>query len=121
MKKMFLSASCIAVAATITLVACTKNDAAKTSNNNNNTVACTDSAYLMADSLFGCSPATASSYKAFYLFKKNKNILVAKGTFPDIDTIVNGGSYLINYDSIGKVGVCGAMLIKANLTCHTRL
>lgn len=107
---------CIATVATGLLVSCQK-----TGSSNTTTTSCTDSAYLMPDSLLACSPAIVSGYKMFYIRATHKDVLVAKGTYTDIDTVVNGGSYLINFDSIGTVPMCGAILTKANLTCHTRL
>lgn len=117
MKKVLLSFICLSVATTFLLISCQKSsDAARTT-----TTTCTDSAYLMPDSLLGCSSAAMSNYKMFYLTKSRKDILVPRGTFTDIDTIVNGADFLINYDSVGTVAFCGAVLTKVNLTCHTKL
>lgn len=114
---MFLLAVCTATIATTLLLACQKSSTAAKAT----TTACTDSAYLMPDSLVACSPAVASNYKMFFIRATQKDILVAKGTFTDIDTIVNGASFLINFDSVGTVPMCGAIITKANLNCHTRL
>jgi hypothetical protein len=115
MKKMLFLALCIATATTILLVACKKTATTEA------TTTCTDSAFLMPDSMLACSPAMSSGYKMFYIRATQKDILVAKGTFTDIDTVVNGGNYLINFDSTGTVPMCGAVVTKANLTCHTKL
>lgn len=102
---------------TIFLVSCSKT----AERQNSTTVTCTDSAYLLPDSLLGCAITTGSNYKLFFLRATHKNLLVPKGTFADIDTIVNGGEYLINYDSVGTVPLCGAILTKIDLNCHTKL
>lgn len=106
---------CLTAAATFILVSCNKSDGSKSTN----TITCTDSAYLMPDSLLACAPS--KTYKMFYLLKNHKDILVPTGVNTDIDVVVNGGTYLINYDSVTSVPLCGAMLTKANLTCHTKL
>ncbi|MFY7965283.1 MAG: hypothetical protein ACOVO1_10330 [Chitinophagaceae bacterium] len=117
MKKVFFSFLFLTVATTMLLVACSKSSDTQKST----TVNCTDSAYLLPDSLLGCAITTVSNYKLFYLTATRKNLLVPKGTFTDIDTVVNGGQYLINYDSVGIVPLCGAILTKIDLTCHTKL
>lgn len=106
---------CLTAAATIALVSCSKSDGSKSTN----TVTCTDSAYLLPDSLIACAPGNV--YKAFLVLKTKKEILVSVGVNSDIDAIVNGATYLINYDSVTTVPICGALLTKANLTCHTKL
>ncbi len=105
--------------ATIFLVACSKTAGKQ----NSTTANCTDSAYLLPDSLLGCATTVTGSanYKLFFLTKTHKNLLVPKGTFADIDTVVNGGEYLIDFDSVGIVPLCGVLLTKIDLTCHTKL
>jgi hypothetical protein len=115
MKKIFFSFICLLAVAAIVLVSCNKSDG----NKSTNPVTCSDSAYLLPDSLIACAPGNA--YKLFYVLKNKKDILVPVGVDSDIDVIVNGATYLINYDSVGTVPVCGALLTKANLTCHTKL
>lgn len=107
----------MALSATVLIASCKKS----ASTSKTTTVTCTDSAYLMPDSLLGCSVTGMSNYKMFYILATHKDVLVAKGTFTDIDTVVNGGSYLINFDSTGTVPMCGAIVTKGDLTCHTKL
>ena len=118
MKKIFLSTLClVALSASLLVASCSKSSStAKTT-----TVTCTDSAYLMPDSLLACSATAVSSYKMFYILATHRDVLVPKGTFTDIDTVVNGGSYIITFDSTGTVPLCGVVVTKGNLTCRTKL
>ena len=75
---------------------------------------CTDSAHLVADSLFTCYHKSV-----FFIPSKNKTI-VANNAIVAIDTIVNSAGFTISYDSIGMTACGGTNLISANITCYHR-
>jgi|GEM_PF-5944220 len=110
MKKIFAAALSLVIA-TIVFVSCEKDtaDTFKTT-----TVACTDSAWLWADSL------SCTGKNFFQIIGSNKLIAVAPG-FVDIDTVVNNAVFYITYDSIAGTTPChGAIFQNATLSCHQR-
>lgn len=78
------------------------------------THACTDSAWLLADTLYSCFG------KSVLQIRGNNKLIVSNNAITAIDTIAGNASFYITYDSIGTIACGGAVLTKANITCYQR-
>ncbi len=110
MKKIITATLVLALVTTIIFVSCEKdtNETFKTA------TTCTDSAYLLADSL------SCPGYNLFYVHSKNKWIAVGTG-IAAIDTIVNTAYFYITYDSLPGTTPCkGVAYQNATLSCYQR-
>lgn len=99
------------IAASVIFISCDKESSSVARNTN---ITCTDSAWLLADTI------SCSDKNYFQVLGSGKLIAVSTGNI-GIDTVTRNGVFYITYDSIpGSTPCRGAIYKNATLSCWQR-